>query len=68
MKIERESAEGRNLFTGYGEGWVEVNRKRVRDVAAVRAVLGTASPEQDLLLRVQRGDVLQYVALQASQP
>ena len=28
MKIEREVAEGRNLFTGYGEGWVEVNRKR----------------------------------------
>ena len=28
MKIERETAEGRNLFTGYGEGWVEVNRKR----------------------------------------
>ena len=28
MKIEREAAEGRNLFTGYGEGWVEVNRRR----------------------------------------
>ena len=28
MKIEREAAEGRNLFTGYGEGWVEVNRQR----------------------------------------
>ena len=28
MKIEREQTEGRNLFTGYGEGWVEVNRKR----------------------------------------
>ena len=28
MKIEREQAEGRNLFTGYGEGWVEVNKKR----------------------------------------
>ena len=28
MKIERETAEGRNLFTGYGEGWVEVNRDR----------------------------------------
>ena len=28
MKIEREQAEGRNLFTGYGDGWVEVNRKR----------------------------------------
>jgi uncharacterized protein len=28
LKIEREQAEGRNLFTGYGEGWVEVNRVR----------------------------------------
>lgn len=28
MKIERETAEGRNLFTGYGEGYVEVNRLR----------------------------------------
>jgi uncharacterized protein len=28
MKIEREQAEGRNLFTGYGDGYVEVNRKR----------------------------------------
>ena len=28
MKIEREAAEGRNLFTGYGDGWIEVNRKR----------------------------------------
>jgi uncharacterized protein len=28
LKIEREQAEGKNLFTGYGEGWVEVNRQR----------------------------------------
>ena len=28
MKIEREQADGRNLFTGYGEGYVEVNRAR----------------------------------------
>jgi serine protease Do len=60
------AAQGAGLREG--DLVVEVNRKRVRDVAAVRAVLGTASPEQDLLLRVQRGDVLQYVALQASQP
>ena len=25
MKLSIESAEGRNLFTGYGEGFVEVN-------------------------------------------
>jgi len=28
LKIEREQAEGRNTFTGYGNGYVEVNRTR----------------------------------------
>ena len=28
MKIARDSTEGRNAFTGYGEGYVEVNRAR----------------------------------------
>jgi uncharacterized protein len=28
LKIEREQAEGKNTFTGYGEGYVEVNRRR----------------------------------------
>ena len=28
MKIEREQADGKNLFTGYGEGYVEVNHAR----------------------------------------
>jgi uncharacterized protein len=28
LKIEREQPEGKNLFTGYGEGYVEVNRQR----------------------------------------
>jgi uncharacterized protein len=28
VKIERDEAQGRNTFTGYGEGYVEVNRKR----------------------------------------
>ncbi|MGZ5650166.1 MAG: hypothetical protein ACXWG8_07520, partial [Usitatibacter sp.] len=28
MKFEREQAEGRNTFTGYGDGYVEVSRKR----------------------------------------
>lgn len=28
MKFEREQAEGKNTFTGYGEGYVEVNRAR----------------------------------------
>ena len=28
MKFEREQAEGKNSFTGYGEGYVEINRRR----------------------------------------
>ncbi|MGZ5078922.1 MAG: Mth938-like domain-containing protein [Usitatibacter sp.] len=28
MKFEREQVDGRNTFTGYGEGYVEVNRRR----------------------------------------
>jgi uncharacterized protein len=28
LKFEREQAEGKNLFTGYGAGYVEVNGKR----------------------------------------
>ena len=28
LKIERDAADGRNAFTGYGEGYVEVNRTR----------------------------------------
>ena len=28
VKIARDSTEGRNAFTGYGEGYVEVNRAR----------------------------------------
>ena len=28
MKFEREQVGGRNAFTGYGEGYVEVNRAR----------------------------------------
>jgi len=28
MKIEREQTSGRNAFTGYGPGYVEVNRDR----------------------------------------
>jgi uncharacterized protein len=28
VKIERDEAEGRNTFTGYGEGYVEVSRVR----------------------------------------
>lgn len=28
MKFEREQADGKNTFTGYGPGYVEVNRAR----------------------------------------
>jgi len=28
LKIEQEQAAGRNTFTGYGDGYVEVNHKR----------------------------------------
>lgn len=28
MKFERDSPQGRNTFTGYGPGYVEVNRQR----------------------------------------
>jgi uncharacterized protein len=28
LKFQRESSEGRNTFTAYGPGWVEVNRTR----------------------------------------
>jgi uncharacterized protein len=28
MKLHLTQAEGQNLITGYGEGWVEINRQR----------------------------------------
>jgi uncharacterized protein len=37
VKIERDQAEGRNTFTGYGEGYVEVNRKRYTSSLVVSA-------------------------------
>ena len=35
MKIEREQSEGRNTFTGYGEGYVEVSGTRYRESLVV---------------------------------
>ena len=35
MKIEREQSEGRNTFSGYGEGYVEVNGTRYRESLVV---------------------------------
>lgn len=37
VKIEREQAEGRNMFTGYGPGYVEVNRTRYAQSLVVGA-------------------------------
>ena len=37
MKFERDSPEGRNTFTGYGPGYVEVNRKRYATSLVVSA-------------------------------
>jgi uncharacterized protein len=35
MKIERELPDGRNAFTGYGDGYVEVGGKRYRESLVV---------------------------------
>ena len=46
MKIERETAAGRNVFTAYGDGWVEVAGRRVTGsvvVAAERLLEGWAA-------------------------
>jgi uncharacterized protein len=37
VKIERDQAEGRNLFTGYGAGYVEVSGKRYTHSIVVSA-------------------------------
>jgi uncharacterized protein len=37
LKIEREQAEGRNLFSGYGEGYVAVNGRRYTSSVVVSA-------------------------------
>ena len=37
LKIERESAGGRNTFTAYGDGWVEVSGRRIDASVAVAA-------------------------------
>lgn len=37
LKIEREATDGRNVFTAYGEGWVEVAGRRIAASVAVAA-------------------------------
>jgi uncharacterized protein len=37
VKIERDLPEGKNTFTGYGEGYVEVNKRRFTSSLVVSA-------------------------------
>jgi serine protease Do len=46
-----------------GDVVTEVNRRRVKDAAGVRAALARGSAGASILLRVKRGDALQYVAI-----
>ncbi|MFP2925485.1 trypsin-like peptidase domain-containing protein [Pyxidicoccus sp. 3LG] len=46
-----------------GDVVTEVNRKRVKDAAGVRAALSKGSAGASILLRVKRGDALQYIAI-----
>jgi serine protease Do len=46
-----------------GDVVTEVNRRRVKDAAGVRAALAKGSAGASILLRVKRGDALQYVAI-----
>jgi serine protease Do len=57
----RSAAEQAGLVVG--DIVTEVNRRRVKDVAGVRATLEKGGAGANVLLRVQRGDVQQYLAL-----
>jgi len=46
-----------------GDLVIEVNRRRVKDVAGVRGAIGRGEAGTRVLVRVQRGDVQQYVTL-----
>jgi serine protease Do len=59
--VPRSPAEQAGLSAG--DIVIEVNRRRVKDVAGVRAALEKGGAGAHVLLRVQRGDVQQYVAL-----
>jgi uncharacterized protein len=60
LKVERESTAGQNVFSAYGEGWVEVSGRRVSTslvVAAERLLegwaagdIGSLAPEETALL------------------
>ena len=59
--VPRSPAEQAGLVVG--DVVTEVNRQRVKDVAGVRATLEKGGAGANVLLRVQRGDVQQYLAL-----
>nr|WP_224360956.1 trypsin-like peptidase domain-containing protein [Hyalangium versicolor] len=59
--VPRSAAADAGLTAG--DLVTEVNRRRVKDVASVRATLEKGGSGANVLLRVQRGDVQQYVAL-----
>ncbi|WP_426752746.1 trypsin-like peptidase domain-containing protein [Myxococcus sp. Y35] len=57
----RSPAESAGLRAG--DVVTEVNRRRVKDAAGVRAALAKGSAGASILLRVKRGDTLQYIAV-----
>lgn len=57
MKIDRVAAGGRNLFTGYGEGYIEVNGERVTG-----SVIVTASQRLDWSVASAAGLTAAHVA------
>ncbi|MCY1077503.1 trypsin-like peptidase domain-containing protein [Archangium lansingense] len=59
--VPRSAAANAGLRTG--DVVTEVNRRKVKDIAAVRGALNKGAGAS-VLLRVQRGDLQQYVALE----
>ncbi|WP_199732971.1 MULTISPECIES: trypsin-like peptidase domain-containing protein [Corallococcus] len=59
--VPRGPAEQSGLRAG--DVITEVNRRRVKDAAGVKAALERGSAGASILLRVQRGDALQYIAI-----
>ncbi|QSQ25332.1 trypsin-like peptidase domain-containing protein [Pyxidicoccus parkwayensis] len=57
----RSPADEAGLRTG--DVVTEVNRRRVKDAAGVSAALAKGSAGASILLRVKRGDTLQYLAI-----
>lgn len=63
MKIDRDAAVGRNVFTGYGEGYVEVNGRKVAGSVIVTGeqvldwnatdVAALAAPDLDTVLALK---------------